>query len=282
MRWTASSRSCPARRHNHRTIQCSTTLVTITTAPAITRGMLPLWLQWRRQPLHCRFLVERAGHDDPHDDPHDLLHRPRRRGWSGHRRSGPWGLTGIVWRRRGRARRGHLAAPRSFLETKPGEPCGNFGRRDLGGAHGPARTHRQLLGFLRRPHVRARRDGRGRPGRRDHRRLPGRGHDAGARQEPAEKPGGGYASTFLRQLKPVLETVAERGIKVVVNAGGLDPAGLAAATRELLGRGRRRPLRRLRGGRRPRSRASPALRAARPRAGPPRHREALRRWAATR
>jgi hypothetical protein len=49
-----------------------------------------------------------------------------------------------------------------------------------------------------------------------------------------KKPGGGYASTFLRQLKPVLAQVAERGIKVVVNAGGLDPAGLAADTRTLL------------------------------------------------
>ena len=49
-----------------------------------------------------------------------------------------------------------------------------------------------------------------------------------------KKPGGGYASTFLRQLEPVVATVAERGIKIVVNAGGLDPAGLADATRALL------------------------------------------------
>jgi hypothetical protein len=49
-----------------------------------------------------------------------------------------------------------------------------------------------------------------------------------------KKPGGGYASTFLRQLEPVVAKVAERGIKIVVNAGGLDPAGLAAATRALL------------------------------------------------
>jgi hypothetical protein len=51
-----------------------------------------------------------------------------------------------------------------------------------------------------------------------------------------KKPGGGYASTFLRQLEPVVAKVAERGIKIVVNAGGLDPAGLATATRELLAR----------------------------------------------
>jgi hypothetical protein len=49
-----------------------------------------------------------------------------------------------------------------------------------------------------------------------------------------KKPSGGYASTFLRQLAPVVKEIAERRIKVVVNAGGLDPAGLAAATRELL------------------------------------------------
>jgi hypothetical protein len=36
---------------------------------------------------------------------------------------------------------------------------------------------------------------------------------------------------FLRQLAPELETIAERGIKVVVNAGAFDPPGLAAAVR---------------------------------------------------
>jgi hypothetical protein len=49
-----------------------------------------------------------------------------------------------------------------------------------------------------------------------------------------KNPGGGYARTFLRQLAPVAATIAERRIKVVVNAGGLDPAGLADATRDLL------------------------------------------------
>jgi hypothetical protein len=48
------------------------------------------------------------------------------------------------------------------------------------------------------------------------------------------QPEGGYATTFLRQLEPVVETIAAKGIKVVVNAGGLNPAGLAAATRQLL------------------------------------------------
>ncbi|TWS26044.1 DUF1446 domain-containing protein [Tsukamurella sputi] len=39
----------------------------------------------------------------------------------------------------------------------------------------------------------------------------------------------GYAKTFLRHLTPHLTTLAERGTKVVVNAGGLNPGGLAAA-----------------------------------------------------
>jgi Acyclic terpene utilisation family protein AtuA len=52
----------------------------------------------------------------------------------------------------------------------------------------------------------------------------------------SRRPGGGYAASFLRQLEPVAAEIAARGVKVVVNAGGLDPAGLAAATRELLAR----------------------------------------------
>jgi Acyclic terpene utilisation family protein AtuA len=43
----------------------------------------------------------------------------------------------------------------------------------------------------------------------------------------------GYARTFLTQLEQVLPTCMERGIKVVANAGGLDPAGCAAAVTEL-------------------------------------------------
>jgi hypothetical protein len=43
----------------------------------------------------------------------------------------------------------------------------------------------------------------------------------------------GYARTFLRQLEEVAKTCAERGIKIVVNAGGLNPAGCAAAARAL-------------------------------------------------
>ncbi|NRQ38081.1 DUF1446 domain-containing protein [Nonomuraea sp. NN258] len=46
----------------------------------------------------------------------------------------------------------------------------------------------------------------------------------------------GYAPTFLRQLEDVLGTCLERGIKIVSNAGGLDPAGCAEAVHELAGR----------------------------------------------
>src|SRR5512142_1991727 len=49
-------------------------------------------------------------------------------------------------------------------------------------------------------------------------------------------PGTGYAKTFLRQLEEVLGTCLERGIKIVVNAGGLNPAGLAAETEGLAAR----------------------------------------------
>ncbi|MET0191590.1 MAG: acyclic terpene utilization AtuA family protein [Pseudonocardia sediminis] len=43
---------------------------------------------------------------------------------------------------------------------------------------------------------------------------------------------GGYVAYFLRQLEPHLATIAERGIKVVTNAGGFNPSGLADALRE--------------------------------------------------
>ncbi|HEY8828170.1 MAG TPA: acyclic terpene utilization AtuA family protein, partial [Jatrophihabitantaceae bacterium] len=43
----------------------------------------------------------------------------------------------------------------------------------------------------------------------------------------------GYAKTFLRQMENALGTALERGVKIVTNAGGLNPAGLAAAVREL-------------------------------------------------
>lgn len=43
----------------------------------------------------------------------------------------------------------------------------------------------------------------------------------------------GYAATFLRQLEEVLGLAHERGVKIVTNAGGLNPAGLADAVRKL-------------------------------------------------
>ncbi|MCX5124410.1 acyclic terpene utilization AtuA family protein [Streptomyces sp. NBC_00347] len=43
----------------------------------------------------------------------------------------------------------------------------------------------------------------------------------------------GYAKTFLRQLEECLGLAHERGVRLVVNAGGLNPAGLAGAVRAL-------------------------------------------------
>ncbi|WP_373684359.1 acyclic terpene utilization AtuA family protein [Micromonospora thermarum] len=46
----------------------------------------------------------------------------------------------------------------------------------------------------------------------------------------------GYAKTFLRQLEGTLGTALDRGVRIVTNAGGLNPAGLAAAVRSLAAR----------------------------------------------
>jgi acyclic terpene utilization AtuA family protein len=46
-------------------------------------------------------------------------------------------------------------------------------------------------------------------------------------------PTGGYATTFLRQMEESLGLAADRGVKIVSNAGGLNPAGLAVKLREL-------------------------------------------------
>jgi len=46
-------------------------------------------------------------------------------------------------------------------------------------------------------------------------------------------PSAGYARTFLTQLEHVLGTCLDRGIRIVSNAGGLNPAGLAAQIAEL-------------------------------------------------
>src|SRR4051794_26057757 len=49
-------------------------------------------------------------------------------------------------------------------------------------------------------------------------------------------PATGYAKTFLRQLESVLGIARDRGVRLVANAGGLNPAGLADAVRALAAR----------------------------------------------
>ncbi|MFF9626261.1 acyclic terpene utilization AtuA family protein [Streptomyces griseosporeus] len=46
-------------------------------------------------------------------------------------------------------------------------------------------------------------------------------------------PAAGYARTFLRQLEDCLGLAHARGVRIVANAGGLNPAGLADAVRRL-------------------------------------------------
>lgn len=46
-------------------------------------------------------------------------------------------------------------------------------------------------------------------------------------------PATGYAVTFLKQMEDVLGEALSRGVKIVANAGGLNPAGLTAALRAL-------------------------------------------------
>ncbi|MFJ5632758.1 acyclic terpene utilization AtuA family protein [Streptomyces goshikiensis] len=48
-----------------------------------------------------------------------------------------------------------------------------------------------------------------------------------------KSPGLGYAKTFPRQLEECLGLAHERGVRIVTNAGGLNPAGLADAVRAL-------------------------------------------------
>ena len=49
----------------------------------------------------------------------------------------------------------------------------------------------------------------------------------------AKRPGGGYARTFVAQMEQVMGTCLDRSIKVVANAGGLDPASCAEAVSEV-------------------------------------------------
>src|SRR3954449_5298461 len=46
----------------------------------------------------------------------------------------------------------------------------------------------------------------------------------------------GYARTFLAQMEECLGLAVDRGVRIVANAGGLNPGGLADALRELAGR----------------------------------------------
>lgn len=52
----------------------------------------------------------------------------------------------------------------------------------------------------------------------------------------AKQPGRGFAGTFVTQVEHVLGTCLERGIKIVSNAGGLDPAGCAEAVQQVADR----------------------------------------------
>ena len=52
----------------------------------------------------------------------------------------------------------------------------------------------------------------------------------------AKRPGGGYARSFVSQMEQVMGTCLDRGIRVVANAGGLDPGGCADAVAEVAGR----------------------------------------------
>ncbi|MET7273546.1 acyclic terpene utilization AtuA family protein [Streptomyces flaveolus] len=51
-----------------------------------------------------------------------------------------------------------------------------------------------------------------------------------------KNPDAGYARTFLRQVEECLGLAHDRGVRIVTNAGGLNPAGLADAVRALAGR----------------------------------------------
>ena len=52
----------------------------------------------------------------------------------------------------------------------------------------------------------------------------------------AKAPGGGYARTFVQQMEQVMGQCLDKGIKVVTNAGGLNPEGCADAVQEVADR----------------------------------------------
>jgi hypothetical protein len=55
-------------------------------------------------------------------------------------------------------------------------------------------------------------------------------------RDRAKDPTRGYARTFLAQMEECLGLAVDRGVRIVVNAGGLNPVGLADALRDLAGR----------------------------------------------
>jgi hypothetical protein len=55
-------------------------------------------------------------------------------------------------------------------------------------------------------------------------------------RDRAKSPDRGYAKTFLTQLEECLGTALDKGVRIVANAGGLNPAGLADAVRALADR----------------------------------------------
>ncbi|HEU4412696.1 MAG TPA: acyclic terpene utilization AtuA family protein [Polyangiaceae bacterium] len=52
-------------------------------------------------------------------------------------------------------------------------------------------------------------------------------------RQKTKSPSGGYAATFLRQMEGALGRCLERGVRVVTNAGGLNPRGLAEGLERL-------------------------------------------------
>src|SRR6476620_6066319 len=52
-------------------------------------------------------------------------------------------------------------------------------------------------------------------------------------KDQLKDPSLGYARTFVRQLEDSLGLALERGVRIVANAGGLNPAGLADKVREV-------------------------------------------------
>ena len=74
-------------------------------------------------------------------------------------------------------------------------------------------------------------------------------------RDQLKDPSLGYARTFVRQVEDCLGLALERGVRIVANAGGLNPAGLADKLREVARGLGPRPGDRLRRGRRPAPRA---------------------------